>query len=691
VVALKLQNFGGQIPAVDNRLLPQDSAALAQNAWVYTGALEGMRQHKLIYTPTNPDAKKIYRIPKQYYDKDHIQDSYWLEFLERDTDVIHSPAVDDSYERYYWAASQKYYPTAPQYNTKTRIAAGQAPFTLGIPAPTYAPVISKKLQSYTMDAATAAYYLAGRAAALYHQTNFEVDPETLANGLPDVTSKAIAYSVDGFSAQMRRKTTVGTHRVVIDDHGNVTDAIPTTPVAAITTSQPTPLLGSWAYVYTWVSAYGEESPPSPAVTFDGNIDETRYVRVTAPNSSVTTNRNITTVRIYRTVTGATGAASYFFLADMDISKTSYTDDTSDVDIVNNNILESLYWDPPPSDLEGMIAMPNGILAGFRKNEIWFCEPYRPHAWPSPYTLATEYPIVGLGVTGQTLIVATTGYPYAVTGTHPTNMNMTRVATYEPCMSRGSIVSGVDGVYYASPNGVVRAYGYVVEVISKALITKDHWLDYLYVQSLRAARVNGAYYTWGSVLPGCFEATGFEGTAFLEDDYTGARSGALIEFTNQRVAYNTLYTDDPILNVTTDHWTGEVFILRKGKYYWFDLSSSNPHAPYKWRSKVFEMPNKRNLEAMRVYFGTPDGNYLPDEVNDADDDYSINMQYDTGDLAIVRVYADDRLVFARQLEVSGDLFRLPSGFKAIYWQIEIEGIVPIYSVEIATAAKELKSV
>jgi hypothetical protein len=47
-----------------------------------------------------------------------------------------------------------------------------------------------------------------------------------------------------------------------------------------------------------------------------------------------------------------------------------------------------------------------------------------------------------------------------------------------------------------------------------------------------------------------------------------------------------------------------------------------------------------------------------------------------------------LRFTRALNSSGELFRLPSGFKATFWQIEIEGNTQINSVEIATSAKEL---
>jgi hypothetical protein len=690
MVAFKLQNFGGQIPAVDDRLLPQDAAALAQNAWIYTGALEGMRTERLVYTASSPTVSKVYRIPKQYYDKEHIFDSYWLEFIEPNTDVVHSPTVGDQYERYYWASSQRNFQFPPYYNTKDRIAAGQSPFLLGIPAPTQAPAISVKTGTYTLTASYLAYNVAAYSTNIYHKTNFEVDSGTFATGIIDVSSQAIQYHVQGFPVQMRHKTVSGSNQVTIDDQGRITIGVPPSKTGTATTGT-TPIPGSWAYVYTWVSAYGEESAPSPASTFNGNVGDTRSVRLTAPTSAVTTNRNITKARIYRTVTGQTGAATYFFVDEIPISQTLYSDAYDDATISLNNQLQSLYWTPPPSDLEGMITMPNGIVAGFRKNEIWFCEPYHPHAWPSIYTISTEYPIVGLGVTGQTLIVCTTGFPYAVTGVVPANMSMSRVATYEPCLSRSSIVSSVDGVYYASPNGLVRAFGFVFEVTTRTMITKDHWLDYLSVPYLWSARLNNGYYTWGSIRPGCFEGSAFEKSAFLEKDYTGAYNGALIDLNDPRISWMSLYNPVPVQSVFADYWTGEVFICREGGLvYWFDLSSTNPHGAYKWRSKIFEMPNKRNLEAMRIYWGKADGNSGTYPTVD-DDDYDINMEYDADDPALVRVYADGNLVLARVLRTSGEMIRIPSGFKSIYWQIEIEGIVPIYSVEIATSAKELSRV
>lgn len=593
---LKLRNFGGMIPALDARLLPDNQAALSENAWVYTGVLQGFREPVPVHTCSSDLIRKVYRIPVQYYDKAHIPDSYWLEFENPDTDVVRSPTVGDQYDRYYWAQSQSFLATKPQYNTRARIAAGQAPFTLGIPAPAAAPTV-----------------------------------------------------------------------------GSVTGG--TTPTE------------DRVYVYTWVSAYGEEGPPSPPSTVrNGNANGTWPITLTAPTSPDTTGRNLATVNIYRTVTGSSGAASYFFVASVPIATTSYNDAISTTVVTGNRILESTYWTGPPTDLDGMVTMPNGIVVGWRKNEIWFCEPYRPHAWPVAYTLAVEFPVVGCGVIGQSLIVCTTGSPYAISGVNPGTMAISRIAAFEPCLSRGSILSTPIGVAYASSNGIALASPGSVAIISRSIVNKDVWQDLLNLETLRAAPLNGGYYCWGSVRPGCFEVSAFEPSGFLQDDYTGAYTGAFIDVSNGRVSYNRLTSTAPAYNVTTDHWTGEVFLLRNSTVYWLDVSEQRAHTAYLWRSKIFEMPNRRNLEAMRVWFETfPDSPTL----NPVPVVSPATLEPDM--YGIVRVYADGVLRFSRELRSTGEFMRLPSGFKAQFWQIEIEGRVQVSEIEAATTAKELMGV
>jgi hypothetical protein len=724
MVALKLKNFGGMIPAVDPRLLPDNMAELSENTWSYTGSIEGLRTPTVVHTLVNPLSRKVFRIPKQYYDKAHISDSLWLEFTNPNTDVIHSPTVGDTYNRYYWASSQDYSADSPKYNTKARIElglagyAGNDPFLLGIPAPAVAPFVSRATGVYILEASTASYSVLKGTTKIYYSRGYGQDADSFNNttGVDDVAyelygaTKAISslkgnvdqsatpsqtsvaknkYNVAGQRAEMRYTTVQSGLRITISDTGGITLGVPTQPTAATSTNphEGTGVQESRAYVYTWVSEYGEEGPPSPATLYNGWSGDPWIVQLTAPTVTNTTNRNLTNARIYRTVTGVGGATTYFFVAELPISQTLYTDTIDDTVVSANPILASTYWYAPPSDLEGMVAMPNGMIAGWRENEIWFCEPYRPHAWPPPYTLAVEFHIVGLGVIGQSLIVCTTGAPFSISGVNPASMSVSRITSNESCLSRGSIINTASGVIYASQHGLVLAVPGSAQVITRDMITKDHWLDavnHLNIPSLHASILNGSYFCWGTVQPGCFEPTAFEVSAFLQEDFTGAKTGAIIDFTNQRVSYNRLTSDEVTYNCYIDTWTGETFVVRGGSVYWQDISVEREHGEFTWKSKILETPNKRSFEAMRVYFSTfsdtPELNPVPN---------TAAVQTLAADQwGLVRLYADGNLCFTREIRKSGDLFRLPSGFKATYWQIEIESRVQINSVEIATSAKEL---
>jgi hypothetical protein len=75
--------------------------------------------------------------------------------------------------------------------------------------------------------------------------------------------------------------------------------------------------------------------------------------------------------------------------------------------------------------------------------------------------------------------------------------------------------------------------------------------------------------------------------------------------------------------------------------------------------------------MKVFFDVPDGV--------------------TGNYGTMRLYANDSLVWERELLTSGVMMRLPSGFKSDFWQVEVEGQVILWSVQMATSARELAGV
>lgn len=138
MVALRINVFGGMIPAQDDRLLPDGGAALAENTWLYSGPLDGVKSPRFIRNLTDPAAKRVYRIPSDPYSGTSFDTSLWLEFQDIDVEVLRAPVRDDSYKRYYWVGPN----TSPAYNTLFRISSSLSSYKLGIPQPGSAPGVT---------------------------------------------------------------------------------------------------------------------------------------------------------------------------------------------------------------------------------------------------------------------------------------------------------------------------------------------------------------------------------------------------------------------------------------------------------------------------------------------------------------------------------------------------------------------
>ncbi len=105
-------------------------------------------------------------------------------------------------------------------------------------------------------------------------------------------------------------------------------------------------------------------------------------------------------------------------------------------------------------MKGLINLPNGIMAGFEGRDVYFCEPYRPYAWPAAYQQTVDYPVVGLGRLDTSLVVLTKGAPYLISGSAPGYMTVVKADLEQACVSKRSIVSMGSAVFYASPDGLV---------------------------------------------------------------------------------------------------------------------------------------------------------------------------------------------------------------------------------------------
>jgi hypothetical protein len=330
-----------------------------------------------------------------------------------------------------------------------------------------------------------------------------------------------------------------------------------------------------AYVYTYISTFGsvlEESAPSPAATVTVT---TTGQTVTVSNfaAAPTTGYNITHRRIYRTITGAT-SVTYSFVAEIPIATTSYVDSKTVAQLGSE--LPSLYWEPPPADLKGLVALPNGIFAAFKGNQIWLSEPYYPHAWPSGYMLTVDYPIVGLGVFETTLVVLTTRFPYLISGVSPTSMTQQKLPIPQPCVSKRSIASDQYGVLYASPNGLVSLGSGSQDVITVPLYTRDEW------QAINPASMIGAIYN--NLYMGFTSIAGeTQGIVLSRGDIP-----PLIHY------------DFPARSLFIDRSTSDIYAISEldNQVYHLDASDVN-FTIYEWKSKKFSLPNPTNFGAVKV--------------------------------------------------------------------------------------------
>ncbi len=750
---LSTHDFGGGAKATISLQSPTFGAAF--NTTIVTESTAGARLLWLYdMVSTGHTTTTFQGGTNQTFDNEIDGAATWLEFVDPDTNVMHSPVVDDKFNRYYFASPS----VPPQYNTYDRIQAGLAPWYLGVPAPgcdmgvvvtggsdiaqlgfvnststgtdtpgsnylfllpitpTGAMILNDvsfmpETTSDTVEMFCVLY--SDDAGAPHERLNIGggvigctagtavLDTFTNPTGLLSDVTYWIGFMMDE-SIDILKANDTGTHGV--KHTATFTNGAPLF-APSMTTGQPDwnmwadlttdALLEPRAYVYTWLTEYGEEGPPSPPTIVNGWSNGVWTLSLfTPPPDEMGVTRNITTTRLYRTVASTTGQTTYFFIADIPVLQETYVDVIDDATIALNTILPSVLWTPPPEGLQALLSMPNGMAVGFRGNEIWFSEPYRPHAWPAAYTLTTEFPIVGIGVTGQSVVACTSATPYTASGVNPSSMSLTKALNPEPCTSRGSIVSTDQGVYFCSPNGLIKVdQNGTTGNTTELWITREKWRELTPDKFVRAIPIASSYFAFATV----------DGT-----DHTLAQQGFTIELGNDsssftiwpqpgghRIGFNNMSAprDVDIYNVQVDPWTGIGLLIQNSSIYYYDFSDDRPTIqPYIWRSKQYQQQFKKNFEAIKVYFSVPPGSPTQSAVRntDATDDASWTT-LGANQYGIIRVYADDTLVTVREIRSSGELLRILSGYKYETWQFEIEARVLINNVQIATSVRELASV
>lgn len=448
-----------------------------------------------------------------------------------------------------------------------------------------------------------------------------------------------------------------------------------------TTDGSVPLV-TRSYCWTYIDEYGQESAPNaPSAAITGPPDANWNISG-IPSSPPPTPPDvhypvIIGISLYRTSTGTQTGAQFYLAYFFEFGSAHrppppgfpYVDVIPDTVLVNNNPLASAAWANPPNNLDGLTALPGGMLVGFTGNTVHFCEPDQPHAWPAAYDQSLQYDIVGLAVWQQSLVVLTQGYPSTGAGNSPANFVFTQVRVPEPCISRGSIITDLMGVYYASQNGLVMLNYFGMQNQTLSMFTKNEWLRDFNAGNIIACRHRAQYLAMNN----------------------SGNGGFIIDYSESRLGVMPVSSLLAAACVWNDEYNGTTYVMAGGKVYEWDSPDTGP-LTFRWRSKQFYGPAPVSLGACQITLDPEITTAVPNTDPLFNGDPTIKLPPRVR--AIARIFAGpdgQNLLMTKNLRLPREIFRLPSGFKAFDWQIEVVSCVGVRSIELASTMKELRNV
>ncbi|MCH9662955.1 MAG: hypothetical protein K0U66_04765 [Gammaproteobacteria bacterium] len=553
---MKLQSFKGMLPRVAPELLPDGYAQLARNVKLHSGDLIPYRAPMPVPGAGGfTNAKTIYKTGAEW------------ERSSIDTDIVNISTGMGAPVRTYRANGK----TAPLVDG----------FPLGLPIPTQIPTITV---SEIPEGAIAMYQFLGSVVRFIFadrdsRVGLSVGDNVLVSGLPD------AFKVD-------------TLRAVVDKVNNI-GARPSFEVSFVETAGgevPMPdgyvtLTGNAnirRYVYTWVTATGEESIPTAPFPADREaVVEGQYVDFTGMPTEPPTNRlDIRGYRVYRTVTSAGGTSylrldtRWFSTDDLPVEGAPYTVADPDGEYRDNIFvgdlslaLPSIDYDAPPTDLHGLREAHNNILVGFSGTELCFSLPNVPHAWPERHRLSLPSKITAVEPTQGAILVLTEDYPYVVSGNDPPTMTAIRLNTPYGCKYKRSVVVLDNGVMWVTDAGLaLYQSGGGLRLATEASVAWDDWNDNW---------VGGDASAW--YYEGNYLATTPKGSFIY---YPGQQEGYFVGLSN---TFDVGYYDND---------DGEFYFVENGVLYKWDADPL-ANLDMEWVSKRFITPRFMNYGAAKL--------------------------------------------------------------------------------------------
>jgi hypothetical protein len=421
---------------------------------------------------------------------------------------------------------------------------------------------------------------------------------------------------------------------------------------------------------------------------------------------------INKIYIYRSEVTSAGQALYSYVDQFDVNTNRVTNNPAAVWVSNGSYYKysdskpntslgeacpSIYWDAPVTGLKGLVSLQNGLFAAYKDSTVYVSDWNAPHAWPYEHKVTIDYPIVGLGSFGNTIVVCTEAAPVLIVVQDPTNPTVKAVQENCPCVSADSIVNTRNGVIFASQNGLVLINSTSPTCITEKLITQDEWLP-LHPESLKGAFLNNTYY-------GFFTNPTDKAAGLIFDLASYTYSTVY----NSIVSSGLVFTTQPAKVIYNDIEQSQLYVcypLENGTQYSLCsfASDSRINKSFRWRSKVNVSPQGLfNLSAARVMMtsqssqkenehiweGKLTGSSLAARVMDGEpiNGWCKTNELELADATVFNYYVDGELKYSREVKDSKP-FRLPSGFRGETIEVEVKSNAYIHSITLASSMGEL---
>jgi len=659
----KLNTFGGKAPRISPRLLADKLAQTATDVNLESGRLVPITDTST--TDPSNGVSTLANTTKQSIFKYTDSPERWLQFDE-DVDVVRGPIAGDTNDTIYWSGQ-----SFPRMG-RSDIVLGGAPYPdafyrLGVPAPTAAPTVAVADPTQinaTVTTASGSGVITVTTASVHNTAVGQF--VTLAgfgatNGL----------TADEINGDFKIVTVPSTTTLTVETSGSATGAGASGSItngAAFGGPSDANIDFETSYVYTFVTAYGEEGPPSAASTVVTTDDNQTVNLSNLQTSSAKSNTNLSKKRIYRSNTGSNTTA-FQFVAEVTLATTTYADTSNNNELAE--VIPSTTWIAPPDDdtalypdgpMKGLCALPGGVFAGFTGKRICFSEPFLPHAWPANYRLVIEEEIINIKVVSNGILATTKGVPYLITGSGPESMTAIRIESSHANLNKRSMVDMGPYVIYASPDGLIAAEGTTVKNLTEGIITPSQWQASYYPATITGFMWEERYvgfYSTGSGYGGfIFDPRVSDGTSFVDLDASGLIRGG-----------------------HTDPDDSQLYLIISNTIKKFQ--GSNTNLTFNWKSKEYVMPKPTSMGFAKVDAET----------------YPVR----------VKVYGDGSVIYNAVIATSGSAFsvtgttpsfsstaitepvvRLPASVHKTY-AVEVEGATIVNEICVGDSMDELRTV